>query len=69
MTSLKLVAPSGHYRAIGVDTFDGADWIIGDYTTQKEAEAEAAALKRCSTMLMTYVYDDKGRCLYSAGSY
>ena len=67
MTDIKLVAPSGHYRAVGVDTFDDTDWIMGDYTTQEEAEA--AAMKRSGTMLMTYVFDDKGRCVYNDGSF
>jgi hypothetical protein len=60
-------APSGQFRVIGVDTFDGGDWLEGDFPTKE------AALKRASdkggTMTMMHVYDDKGRHVGDAGTF
>lgn len=66
----ELKAPKGKFRVVGVDTFEGprADYLIGDYDTQEEAEAMAT--KRGGVMNPTYVYDDKGiGALFHAGSY
>jgi len=63
----QLQAPIGKYRVIGVDTFDGGDWIEGDFDTA--AEAYERAREKGGTMLKTHVYDDTGQHLYEAGTF
>lgn len=58
-------APKGKFRVIGVDTFDGGDWCEGDFTTIEEAKAKAVG----GEMLIKYVYDDQGKCIYSNGRF
>jgi hypothetical protein len=62
-----LIAPTGKFRVIGVDTFEGpdADFLIGDFITV--AEAIRAAKPRAGDMKPVYVYDDRGKLLFSAG--
>ena len=60
-------APKGKFRVVGVDTFDGGDWVQGDFNTKKKALEVAAA--KGGQMTMMYIYDDKGKCVDSAGSY
>lgn len=60
-------APKGKFRVIGVDTFDGGDWIEGDFKTK--AEALQKAKEKGATMLKTHVYDDKGNHVYEAGTF
>lgn len=67
MTNLILKAPPGKYRVIGVDTFDGTDWIEGDFDT--EAEALKCAKKTGGEMLKAHVYDDKGTHIFDAGTF
>ena len=67
MPSVELIAPYGMYRVVGVDTFDGTDWVEGDYDTFKEAME--AAKKKGATMLKTYVYDSQGTRMFDAGEY
>lgn len=62
-----MCAPKGKFRVIGVDTFDGTDWIEGDFDS--EDEAFDASRKKGSTMLKTHVYDDKGNHLHSDGTF
>lgn len=59
--SKELNAPTGKFRVIGVDTFEGlfADYFIGDYDTREEAVNVAKA--KGGEMNKTYVYDDKGK--------
>ena len=64
---VRLSAPQGKFRVVGVDTFDHTDWVEGDYATQHEAER--AADKLGGSMLKTHVYDDQGVWLYGAGSF
>lgn len=59
--------PKGKFRVIGVDTFDGGDWVEGDFDTAEKALAHAKA--RGGTMLKMYVYDDIGRRIGAAGSF
>lgn len=66
-TDLELKAPEGKFRVIGVDTFDGTDWIYGDYDT-KEAAIKLANEKG-GTMLKTHVYDDQGKHIHGAGTF
>jgi hypothetical protein len=55
-------APSGQFRAILCDTFEGpfADYLIGDYDTLDVA-IEAA---KPAPMIPVYVYDDTGQCRF-----
>lgn len=51
-------APPGMYRVVCVDTFDGSDWVHGDYNTERDALD--AARRKGGEMLRTHVYDDSG---------
>lgn len=66
-TNLELKAPAGKYRVIGVDTFDGTDWVSGDYDTLDQAKQNAK--DEGGTMLKTHVYDDTGKHVFEAGSF
>lgn len=66
-TELDLKAPAGKYRVIGVDTFDGTDWIYGDYNSKEEAIK--LAKEKGGTMLKTHVYDDQGKHVFQAGTF
>jgi hypothetical protein len=51
-----LKAPKGKFRVIGVDTFDGTDWIEKDCITKDEAlkwlrKKVAGCLKHTSTTI------------------
>jgi hypothetical protein len=67
MTNLELKAPEGKFRCVGVDTFDGEDWVYGDYDT--EEEAINMAKEKGDNMLKTHVYDDKGKHIFDAGTF
>ena len=67
MTSLELKAPAGKFRVIGVDTFDGTDWIDGDYDTEEIAIQQAKV--KGGTMLKTHVYNDEGKHIFEAGTF
>ena len=60
-------AHKGKFRVIGVDTFSGDDWLYGDLDTM-EAAIKAAEVSQAA-MCKMYVYDDQGRCIYSAGTF
>lgn len=62
-----LKAPKGKFRVVGVDTFDGGDWVEGDFKTKDLAFDHAN--KRGGEMLMMHVYDDKGNHLKQAGTF
>ena len=62
-------APKGQYRIIGVDTFDGTDWIEGDYKTLVEAYDIAEANVKGAVMLKMYIYNDKGEYLIDTGTF
>lgn len=63
----KLKAPKGKYRVVCVDTFDGGDWVSGDFDTLAEAKKHADS--KGGTMQKAYVYDDTGRYMHDAGSF
>lgn len=65
MTELK--APPGKFRVVGVDTFDGTDWVEGDFDTQEEAVK--TALHRGGEMLKMHVYDERGTHLGEGGRF
>jgi len=54
-------APKGKFRVICVDTFDGTDWIVGDY--KDFLDARRAATVRMGKLLKVYIYNNKGKCL------
>jgi len=62
-------APPGKFRVIGVDTFDGGDWVDGDYDTLEEAIKKADEKGKNASMLKLHVYDDTGEHLHEAGSF
>jgi hypothetical protein len=63
----ELIAPTGRYRLVGVDTFEGpfADFLVGDFDNREDAIAEAAA--RAGRLQPFYVYNDRGELVFSAG--
>ena len=61
-----LCAPKGKFRVVGVDTFDGTDWVKKDCDTK--VEALDIAKKEGGTMLKMHVYDDTGRHIGEAGT-
>ena len=60
-------APPGKYRVVGVDTFDGGDWLEGDFETLREAVAHATS--RAGKMFRMHVYDEAGRHRGEAGRF
>ena len=60
-------AAKGQFRMIGVDTFDGGDWLVGDFETN-EAALACARLKGAEMTVM-HVYDDRGLHVGNAGSF
>lgn len=67
MAGVELQAPKGKFRVVGVDTFDGTDWVEGDFKTKQEAFD--VANQKGGEMLKTHVYDDKGNHLHEAGRF
>jgi len=66
----KGTAPEGKFRIVGVDTFDGGDWIYKDVDSLDEAkEFVAEKEKEHPQMLMIHVYDDKGKHVHKGGSF
>jgi len=62
-----LRAPTGKFRVVGVDTFDGTDWVVGDYPTLDEARTVARDQAKGKEMLKMHVYDEDGRHHFDAG--
>lgn len=60
-------APKGKFRVIGVDTFDGTDWVVGDFNTLKKAKKVAE--EKSGKMTMMHVYDDQENHLHRAGNF
>lgn len=63
----QLKAPAGKFRVVGVDTFDGTDWIERDFNSKDEALSHANW--NSGTMLKMHVYDDQERTVDSFGSF
>lgn len=66
MTQLRRNIPPGMTRVIGVDLFDGTDYLIGDFDDPHSAfeEADERNKGRCSSMDdVFYVYDEEGSYL------
>jgi hypothetical protein len=66
-SNLELKAPEGKFRLVQVDTFDGEEWIYGDFDT--ELEGRYACAKAGGNMLRAYLYNDRGQCIDWAGIY
>lgn len=62
-------APKGKYRLVSVDTFDGGDCVIGDYNTLEEARSSSEERTKNAQMMLEYVYNDRGQCVYSGGRF
>jgi hypothetical protein len=60
-------APKGKFRVIGVDTFDGGDWLDEDCKTLDEAIK--LANQKGGQMTIMYVYDDEGNYKHKAGTF
>jgi len=60
-------APKGKFRVVGVDTFDGTDWVQGDFDTVEKATEHAR--KHSGNMCMMHVYDDRGNHRSQAGTF
>lgn len=60
-------APKGKFRIIGVDTFDGSDWVYKDVDTFEEAKKFAD--EEGGVMLKVHVYNDEGKHVYEAGTF
>ena len=63
------VAPKDMFRVVGVDTFDGTDWVEGDFPTLITAQNHATNSTKGKSMLKMHIYDDTGKCVDSAGSF
>lgn len=63
--TFKLKAPPGKFRVVKVDTFDGGDWVDGDYDTLVEAKRNCIG----GEMLKAYIYDDKGNRIANEGRF
>lgn len=61
------VAPKGKYRVVCVDTFDGGDWVAGDFDTR--GAAIACAKENGGEMLKAHVYDDTGKHVLQTGTF
>lgn len=62
-------APRGKFRVIGVDTFDGEDWMEGDFDTLPAAMTHVNKETRGEQMLKMHVYDDTGAHCYDGGTF
>ena len=60
-------APAGKFRVIGVDTFDGGDWVQGDFDTKDEALR--VAQEKGGEMTKMHVYDERGHHVGQAGTF
>jgi hypothetical protein len=59
--------PKGKFRVIGVDTFDGDDWVEGDFDSAQAALSHARS--KGGQMTKMHVYDDTGRHIGDAGTF
>ncbi|MFH0873267.1 MAG: hypothetical protein V1846_00250 [Candidatus Komeilibacteria bacterium] len=67
MTSLRSGIPRGKTRVIGVDLFEGGDYLVGDYDNPQDAfdVADDHNKKRTGPMNdVYYVYDEKGNYIH-----
>ena len=62
-------APKGKFRVIGVDTFDGDDWVEGDFDTLAAAATHVNDRTKGKQMLKMHVYDDTGTHRHDGGTF
>ena len=62
-------APKGKFRVIGVDTFDGSDWVEGDFDTLEEAQKHIYKKTKDEQMLVMHIYDDSGQYCGGGGNF
>jgi hypothetical protein len=62
-------APQGKFRVISVDTFDGGDWVDGDYDSLQAAQDHVREKTRGQQMLKMHIYEDTGKHLGEGGSF
>ncbi len=62
-------APKGKFRVIGVDTFDGDDWVEGDFDTLAAATTHVNDRTKGKQMLKMHVYDDTGAHRHDGGTF
>ena len=62
-------APPGKFRVIGVDTFDGDDWVEGDFDTLELAKKHVIKSITGKEMLIMHIYDDRGKHCANAGKF
>ncbi len=67
--SFNRAAPKGKFRVIGVDTFDGTDWVSGDFASLGSAQEHVSKNTAGKSMLMMHIYDDQGNHVGSGGSF
>lgn len=62
---------SGKYKVLGIDKFNGTDWVHGEYDTAGAALKEARKLTKegmdyashCDIATVYYAYDPEGKYL------
>lgn len=62
-------APKGKFRVVGVDTFDGTDWVEGDFPYLNNAIKHCAKKTKGKQMLKMHVYDDTGKHVHEVGTF
>lgn len=62
-------APEGKFRVIGVDTFDGGDWVDGDFDTVEAAKERIEEKTRGQQMLRMHIYNDRGHNVGDGGTF
>ncbi|RDJ35083.1 MAG: hypothetical protein DWQ19_09620 [Crenarchaeota archaeon] len=62
-------APKDKFRIVAVDTFDGGDWVDRDCDTLEEAKDYISKASKGVQMQKFYIYNDKGVCMSSAGTF
>lgn len=62
-------APRGTFRVVGVDTFDGSDWVEGIFDSLNKAIAHAEERTKGKEMLKMHIYNDKGEHVYDCGTF
>lgn len=62
-------APTGKFRVVGVDTFDGDDWVEGDFDTINAARIHVGKKTRGQQMLKMHIYNDRGDHVGDGGTF
>lgn len=62
-------APTGKFRVVGVDTFDGNDWVAGDFETLDAANAHVDKKTSGQPMFMMHIYNDRGHNVGGGGTF